>query len=112
MLISQITNSNGNISVVARQGSEAYIVNDASSVYALALDCAKNGTTLIEKINQLGLGQVVDLDEQYKSGNIISPISHPDPAHLHLTGTGLTHLGSASTRDTMHQAANASSDAS
>ncbi|MFN5998948.1 MAG: AraD1 family protein, partial [Paracoccaceae bacterium] len=27
---------------------------------------------------------------------------HPDPAHLHLTGTGLTHLGSASARDAMH----------
>ncbi|TIS30695.1 MAG: GguC protein, partial [Mesorhizobium sp.] len=28
---------------------------------------------------------------------------HPDPAHLHLTGTGLTHLGSAATRDSMHK---------
>jgi hypothetical protein len=30
------------------------------------------------------------------------PVSHPDPAHLHLTGTGLTHLGSAAARDAMH----------
>lgn len=30
------------------------------------------------------------------------PLSHPDPAHLHLTGTGLTHLGSAAARDAMH----------
>ena len=33
----------------------------------------------------------------------MSPINHPDPAHLHLTGTGLTHLGSAATRDSMHK---------
>ena len=33
------------------------------------------------------------------------PLDHDDPAHLHLTGTGLTHLGSASTRDAMHQSA-------
>jgi hypothetical protein len=30
------------------------------------------------------------------------PVSHDDPAHLHITGTGLTHLGSAATRDAMH----------
>ncbi|RVJ64871.1 GguC protein, partial [Sinorhizobium medicae] len=29
----------------------------------------------------------------------------PDPAHLHMTGTGLTHLGSAATRDAMHKKA-------
>jgi hypothetical protein len=29
-------------------------------------------------------------------------VRHPDPAHMHVTGTGLTHLGSAATRDAMH----------
>ncbi|MGO8148097.1 GguC protein, partial [Rhizobium leguminosarum] len=33
----------------------------------------------------------------------LPPITHPDAAHLHLTGTGLTHLGSAATRDSMHK---------
>src|SRR5205085_1788112 len=32
-------------------------------------------------------------------------IAHPDPAHLYLTGTGLTHLGSAEGRDKMPKAA-------
>jgi hypothetical protein len=32
----------------------------------------------------------------------LAPIDHPDPAHLYLTGTGLTHLGSAESRDKMH----------
>ncbi len=31
------------------------------------------------------------------------PITHPDPAHCYVTGTGLTHLGSASARDGMHR---------
>jgi hypothetical protein len=35
------------------------------------------------------------------------PIDHVDPAHLILTGTGLTHLGSAEGRDKMHKAAQA-----
>ena len=33
---------------------------------------------------------------------MLLPLDHPDPAHLHMTGTGLTHLGSASTRNSMH----------
>ncbi len=35
-------------------------------------------------------------------GRVLPPIDHPDPAHLLVTGTGLTHLGSAATRDSMH----------
>jgi hypothetical protein len=38
---------------------------------------------------------------------VLAPIDHPDPAHLMLTGTGLTHLGSAEGRDKMHKAAQA-----
>ncbi len=31
------------------------------------------------------------------------PLDHEDPAHTYVTGTGLTHLGSADTRDAMHK---------
>lgn len=34
---------------------------------------------------------------------LLTPLMHPDPAHCHVTGTGLTHLGSAAARDAMHQ---------
>ncbi len=34
---------------------------------------------------------------------MLAPIDHPDPAHLYVTGTGLTHLGSAEGRDKMHK---------
>ncbi|HEY2931035.1 MAG TPA: AraD1 family protein [Acidobacteriota bacterium] len=33
---------------------------------------------------------------------LLPPIDHPDPAHCLITGTGLTHLGSARQRDSMH----------
>ena len=54
-------------------------------------------------IDERGLGETVDLAAAYAEGRMRSPISHPDPAHLHITGTGLTHLGSAATRDSMHK---------
>ncbi|MCY1423942.1 hypothetical protein D9M71_396700 [compost metagenome] len=34
---------------------------------------------------------------------MLPPLDHEDPAHCLVSGTGLTHLGSASTRDKMHQ---------
>mgnify|MGYP003574978509 CR=1 FL=1 len=35
-------------------------------------------------------------------GRVRTPLSHPDPAHCLVTGTGLTHTGSAAARDAMH----------
>ena len=34
---------------------------------------------------------------------VLPPLDHEDPAHCLISGTGLTHLGSASARDKMHQ---------
>jgi hypothetical protein len=36
-------------------------------------------------------------------GRLLAPLDHPDPAHCLITGTGLTHIGSAQARDAMHQ---------
>jgi len=38
-----------------------------------------------------------------RAGRLLAPLDHPDPAHCHVTGTGLTHLGSADARDAMHR---------
>ena len=48
-----------------------------------------------------GPGDAVDLT----TVELLAPIDHPDSAHLLMTGTGLTHLGSAEGRDKMHRAA-------
>jgi hypothetical protein len=51
--------------------------------------------------------ELIDLDAAQAQGRLLAPIDHPDPAHLCLSGTGLTHLGSAETRDQMHKSASA-----
>jgi len=103
MLLSQILDDTETIRVAARNGGKARIVNGARSVYSLALEAARTGLGLAALIDRKGLGETVDLESAYKKGWLLSPINHPDPAHLHLTGTGLTHLGSAATRDSMHK---------
>ena len=106
MLLSQIVTPEG-IAVVVREGSKAGVVRGAVSTYALALHAADQGLSLAAVIASHGLGRAVDLPTEALAGRLTHPIMHPDPAHLHLTGTGLTHLGSAATRDAMHVKANA-----
>ena len=104
MLLSQIGNADGSITVVAREGKEAYAVRGAASVYHLVQECIRAGhADLAAHVSGLGLGSAVDLERACEDGRLLPPITHPDPTHLHVTGTGLTHLGSAATRDAMHK---------
>ncbi|MDF1633525.1 AraD1 family protein [Mycoplana sp. MJR14] len=104
MLVSQLKNADGSITVAAREdGQGARAVKNAASLYALAMEAADGGKSLKAVIEAHGYGEAIDLEKAYAEGRLISPITHPDPAHLHLTGTGLTHLGSAATRDAMHK---------
>ncbi|MEJ8475649.1 AraD1 family protein [Roseibium algae] len=102
MLISQILNTDGSLSVVVRNGSEASVLVGVESTYALALEAIAKGQTIAECIRSHALGAAVDLEQLASEGRLTLPIHHADPAHMHLTGTGLTHLGSASTRNAMH----------
>jgi hypothetical protein len=103
MLISELTDGNGETRVAVRLEKGSWLLNGPTSVYELALAAARAGTTLDHVIDERGLGEPIDLAAAYAEGRLHSPISHPDPAHLHITGTGLTHLGSAATRDSMHR---------
>lgn len=102
MLISQIFEQNGTVRIVARDGNGARVVEGADSVLALVTKAIEDKARLTDCIAALGLGARVDLEQAYTEGRIALPITHPDLAHMHLTGTGLTHLGSASTRNAMH----------
>ena len=101
MHLSQVSGPKG-VQVVARHGAVARVVSGAGSVYDLALAAVAAGRGLAQEVALRGLGDVVDLAAAAREGRLLLPVSHPDPAHLHMTGTGLTHLGSASARDAMH----------
>ena len=55
----------------------------------------------VSRIAAHGSGSALDLS----AVTLLPPIDHDDTAHLLLTGTGLTHLGSAEGRDKMHRSA-------
>ncbi len=103
MLLSQFRRNDGRIQVVAREGTEAYEVDTDKSLYDMAMHCAAGRLSLKDHILDLGLRGAVDLGALCEEGRVLPPVLHPDPAHLFVTGTGLTHLGSASARSDMHK---------
>ncbi|MBL8266581.1 MAG: hypothetical protein JNL55_09380 [Steroidobacter sp.] len=80
-------------------------LKNCTSTYELAQTALTGGTTLASCVAARLSDQRVDLEELQTWNRLLPPIDHPDPAHLYLTGTGLTHLGSAEGRDKMHKAA-------
>ncbi|RUR35273.1 AraD1 family protein [Vreelandella populi] len=87
------------------------LVEDAQTVrpitieggtYALAKAAIAAGESLEQAIkSRLGDTQV-DYQALIDEQRLLPPLTHPDPAHCLVTGTGLTHLGSADTRSAMH----------
>lgn len=73
------------------------------SVYELALRAAAEKTPLVELAQKLA-GEEVDYGGMLAAGEILPPLTHPDSARMLVSGTGLTHLGSAGARDKMHAA--------
>ncbi|KGE00897.1 MULTISPECIES: AraD1 family protein [Rhizobium/Agrobacterium group] len=102
----QVRNGAGQLQVVAWEGEgPARVVTGVSSTYELAMQAIAAGQTLSQRIDAVGLGETIDLKRAADEGRLALPITHPDPAHFVVAGTGLTHLGSADGRDKMHKAA-------
>ncbi|MCJ7549519.1 MAG: FAH family protein [Anaerolineae bacterium] len=74
------------------------------TVYSLALEAIRNSKSLTQVLSEQTAGRHVDYAALVAERRILAPLDHPDPAHTLVTGTGLTHLGSADARDAMHKA--------
>lgn len=98
----QYRGEDGSRRVAAADGAEAWRVTGVDSVYALAR-AAIAGAGSLDETARAAKGEAVDLATL--GDRILAPIDHPDPAHCLLSGTGLTHLGSAEGRDRMHKEA-------
>jgi hypothetical protein len=98
---------------VLEQNRWALRLSGVQSTYELAMAAIREGTTLQQAASSRLTGERLDLEALISGGGHPSglrwlpAIDHPDPAHLYLTGTGLTHLGSAASRDKMHAKATA-----
>jgi hypothetical protein len=85
-------------------GGIVEVLSGEASVYELALRAARSKRPLAELAAAAASEERVELADLEAAGRLLVPLDHPDPAHCLVTGTGLTHLGSAQARDSMHQA--------
>lgn len=97
--------ADGTRSVIAASASGDAFVLGVDSMRALAKKAIALGTDLVGAVAACGAGPKVDIAAELAAGRLLAPIDHPDAAHLFMTGTGLTHLGSAEGRDKMHREA-------
>ena len=78
------------------------------SIYELAKQSAESGTSLLKLIQSRATSERLDYDSIYDGKSewkLLPPIDHPaEPARCLVSGTGLTHLGSAKNRQAMHSA--------
>lgn len=97
-------NQNGQRGVARIEGKSAITVPQAASIIDLAQSAlVGNIKSLANEVISRGSGETLDYAMLLASDAVLAPADHPDPAHCLITGTGLTHLGSADTRDKMHQ---------
>jgi hypothetical protein len=84
------------------------LLQSCSTVYELASSAIHLNQPLRHHIEQLDSGERLEYDSVYAGRSdwqLLSPIDHPEPSRCFITGTGLTHKGSAENRQSMHVAA-------
>ena len=101
----QLTGSNGERRVALVLGPErVLLLAEPTTTYALAQEAIAQGRSLAAVVAGMGTGEEASYASILARGALLPPLDHPDPAHLFVTGTGLTHLGSADARNRMHAA--------
>lgn len=104
MRLVQFRSVSGDRAVAATgKDGQARLVNGVETTRDLALAAIAAGRGLEAEVAHRGLGAPVDLVDLATDGRLLAPLDHPDAAHCYVTGTGLTHLGSAEGRDKMHK---------
>jgi hypothetical protein len=104
-LIQIETAANGRKVAQLEDAGRAVALGGVSSVRELAMAAIVQGVSLRDAVLARRTSEVFDISVASSEIRMLPPIDHPDCAHLHLTGTGLTHLGSAESRDKMHSLA-------
>ncbi|WP_202842819.1 AraD1 family protein [Luteimonas saliphila] len=105
MRLIQLRDEAGNTraGVVDGDGALVRVLDGVDGTYALAGAAIAAGRSLADQAEATPGDARLDYAELLRQGRVLSPLHHPDPAHCLVTGTGLTHLGSAAARDAMHQ---------
>lgn len=95
------------VGLVSEDGGHVEVLSGFDGTYRLAQAAVAEQRPLAQVVAESRSGRREDYGTLLEDDRVLAPIDHPDPAHLWITGTGLSHLGSADARDKMHAAAQA-----
>ena len=114
MRLIQLKNSRGERRICLVEEGRLRVIGQHDSVYLLAQTALAAEATFSATMNYYLTAEELDYDEIYQGRSewrILLPIDHPDdPARCLISGTGLTHRGSADNRQAMHAADAAPTD--
>ncbi len=104
MRILQLSDHRGQRRVALVDDGRLRLLDGVSTVYELAQTAIRRQQSLSEAVTQtLGL-ETESYERVREESRLLLPFDHPNPQRLWATGTGLTHVGSATSRNTMHTA--------
>jgi hypothetical protein len=103
MLLIQFLTESGDRRVGTLEDNTIRTIEGYTSTLELAKAAIARGVKLAELATANAGFAVHAYDIVARDGRVLPPLDHPDAAHCYVTGTGLTHLGSADTRDAMHK---------
>ena len=110
MNIVQILDSKGKRRVGLVNAKQVILLKKVARTTELAKLAMKDGAKLLNAAKTLSTSSMEDYAAALKEHRLLPPVDHEDPAHCMIAGTGLTHLGSASARDSMHAKLEGKSD--
>jgi hypothetical protein len=90
------------VGLVTGDGLQVRPLQGFATVFQLAEAAIAQKRPLTELVQAAAQAETVDYPALLKAGQVLPPIEHPEPTRFFLTGTGLTHLGSADARNKMH----------
>jgi hypothetical protein len=91
------------VGVIDADGRRVRVLDGPTTTHALATAAIFAARSLEQQAQATPGDATLDYAALLRDQRVLAPLHHPDPAHCRVTGTGLTHLGSAAARDAMHQ---------
>ncbi|MFM9435501.1 hypothetical protein ACFDR9_002570 [Janthinobacterium sp. CG_23.3] len=103
MLLVQFKDPQGRRRAGVLEQDTIRVIDGFDSTYALARAAIRRGGGLAALAAESVGAATCSYQQVAAEGRLLAPLDHADQAHCFVTGTGLTHLGSADARDAMHK---------
>ena len=103
MRIIQFLNKEGQCNVGIVENEKINVLAQVNSSYQLFFDVIRDRTNIQDAVYHLASHSYEEYGRLVEEKRLLLPLDHPDPYHTWITGTGLTHLGSAESRNAMHE---------